>query len=162
MNPIHPNPASPPQSDSIDALFSMEAADVVVDSLMSEGKKRGREGDAVVEETPQVQRRRFTRNPRIGLGLVFTINLKTQSWLAIRWAPLSLAATRKVADLTSHWSESKRVPSLPFTMVGLYPTLFVQWIRSTNYGRSTRSRNTSLSPFPTGVMTYTPRLQTAC
>ena len=40
----------------------------MVDSLTSEGKKRGREGDAVVEETPQVQRRRFTRNPRIGLG----------------------------------------------------------------------------------------------
>ena len=67
-NPIHPDPASSPQSNSIDAPFSTEAVDAVVDSLMSEGKKRGREGDAVVEETPQVQRRRFTRNPRIGLG----------------------------------------------------------------------------------------------
>ena len=40
----------------------------MVDSLTSEGKKRGREGDATAEKTPQVQRRRFTRNPRIGLG----------------------------------------------------------------------------------------------
>ena len=58
VNPIHPDPASSPQSDSIDALFSMEAADTVVDSPISESKKRGREGDEVAEETPRAQRRR--------------------------------------------------------------------------------------------------------
>jgi hypothetical protein len=57
-NPIHPDPASPPQSDSIDALFNMEAADVVVDSPALERKKRGREGDGATVDTPLAQRRR--------------------------------------------------------------------------------------------------------
>jgi hypothetical protein len=76
-NPIHPDPASSPQSDSIDALFSTEAADAVVDSLTSEGRngvERGMQllmkprglSDAALPETPE-------------LGWVFTINLKTQS-----------------------------------------------------------------------------------
>ena len=67
-NPTRPDPASSPQSDSIDALFSMEAADAVVDSPTSEKKKRGREEDGVASDPPMTQRRRFTRNPRIGLG----------------------------------------------------------------------------------------------
>ena len=40
---VHPDPVSPHQSDSIDALFNMETADVVEDSLTSEKKKWGRE-----------------------------------------------------------------------------------------------------------------------
>ena len=67
-NPIRPEPASPPQSDSIDALFSMEEADAVVDSPTSERKKRGREEDSVAGDTPMTQRRRSARNPRVGLG----------------------------------------------------------------------------------------------
>jgi hypothetical protein len=67
-NPTRPDPASPPQSDSIDALFSTEAADAVADSLTSEKKKRGREGDEVAEENLRAQRRRSARNPRIGSG----------------------------------------------------------------------------------------------
>ena len=67
-NPTHPDPASPPQSDSIDALFSTEAADAVADSLTSEKKKRGRAGDEVAEENLRAKRRRSARNPRIGLG----------------------------------------------------------------------------------------------
>ena len=39
-----PEPVSPPQSDSIDALFSVDAADAVVDSLTSEKKKMGSRG----------------------------------------------------------------------------------------------------------------------
>ena len=57
-NPIHPDPASPPQSDSIDALFNMEKGDVEEDSLTSEKRKRGREGDGVADGTPRAQRRR--------------------------------------------------------------------------------------------------------
>jgi hypothetical protein len=43
----HPDPALRLQSDSIDALFNTEKADVVEDSLTSERRKRGREGDGV-------------------------------------------------------------------------------------------------------------------
>ena len=57
------DPVSPPQSDSNDALFNMEKGDVEEDSLTSEKRKRGREGDEVADETPQAQRRRSTRNP---------------------------------------------------------------------------------------------------
>ena len=65
MNPTHPDPASSPQSDSIDALFNMEKGDVEEDSITSEKRKRGREGDGVVDETPRAQHRRSARNPRI-------------------------------------------------------------------------------------------------
>ena len=39
VDSTRPDPASSPQSDSIDALFSVEAADAVVDSPTSEEKK---------------------------------------------------------------------------------------------------------------------------
>ena len=48
----HTDPVSPPQSDSIDALFNMEKADVVEDSLTSERRKWGREEDGVADNTP--------------------------------------------------------------------------------------------------------------
>ena len=41
----HPDLVSPPLSDSIDALFNAEKADMVEDSLTSIGRKRGRGGD---------------------------------------------------------------------------------------------------------------------
>ena len=67
-NPIHPDPASPTQSDSIDTLFSTEAADAVVDSLTLEKGKRVREDDGASDDTPPAQRRRSTRHSRIESG----------------------------------------------------------------------------------------------
>jgi hypothetical protein len=57
VNSVHPDPASSPQSDSIDALFHTEKADAVEDSLTSGRGKRA------TNDTPQAQRRRSTRNP---------------------------------------------------------------------------------------------------
>ena len=62
----HPDPASPPLSDSIDALFNTEKADSVADSLTSKGRKRDRDVNEVTNGTSRAQRRRSTRNPRIG------------------------------------------------------------------------------------------------
>ena len=64
----HPDPVSPHQSDSIDALFNTEKADVLEDSLTSKRGKQGREGDGVTDDTPRAQRHCSTRNPQIGSG----------------------------------------------------------------------------------------------
>ena len=47
----HHDPVSPPQSDSIDALFNTEKADAVEDSLTSERRKRDREDDEAIDDT---------------------------------------------------------------------------------------------------------------
>ena len=60
MASTHPDPASPPLSNSIDALFNTEKADMVEDSLTSIVRKRSRGGDETSEGTPLAQHRRFT------------------------------------------------------------------------------------------------------
>ena len=64
----YPDPVSPPQFDSIYALFNMEKGDVEEDSLTLEKRKRAREGDSFTDEAPRAQCRRSTRTPRIGSG----------------------------------------------------------------------------------------------
>ena len=59
----HPDPASSPLSDSINALFNTEKADLVEDSLTSIGRKRDRDGDEATDGTPRAQHHRSTRNP---------------------------------------------------------------------------------------------------
>ncbi|KAK4859267.1 hypothetical protein QYF36_002441 [Acer negundo] len=65
---LYPTPASPTPSDSLDALLNIEKTDLEEDSLSSRGKKRGRDGGDTASDTLQTQRRRSTKNPRIGSG----------------------------------------------------------------------------------------------
>ena len=66
--PLLPNPASPNPSDSLDALFNMEKADLREVSPTLVRKKQGRDGDDVASDIPRTQHHCSTRNPRIGSG----------------------------------------------------------------------------------------------
>ena len=50
--PLHPAPASPNPSDSLDALFHTEKADSGEGSLTSKGKKWGRDDGDAASDTP--------------------------------------------------------------------------------------------------------------
>ena len=65
--------------DNLDGPLNMQRADSAGSSPLVRGIKRGRDEGNAIGEGVLSQHRRSTRNPRIGLGRVFTIDLMIRS-----------------------------------------------------------------------------------
>ena len=65
--------------DSLDGPLNVQRADSAGSSLSVGGIKRGQDEGNAIGEGVLSQHRRSTRNPRIGLGRVFTIDLMIRS-----------------------------------------------------------------------------------